>query len=297
MTMGLRSLRRGFALVAVLWLVAAVFVSVTGVLYAARGEIRSTAWHVELGTAAARSDAGTIIMLRRLAAAPDRSPLWRTLELNFDDRALRVTVVPLSGLIDVNAAPETLLADLLAVAGDIDRERAAALAQRIVDWRDPDDSPLAAGAEDASYVAAESRFRTRGHDFEAPEDLLQVLGFDFDLYAKVSKLVTVESRGSGRVNPRSAPPAILRVLASGNDALAGDYERARAADGVLADTTRFRADHVGNDVGTRYLLVVRAGLSNGASLVTRRFVDVGAVVNGIPWVTLRTERVVEEQDD
>jgi general secretion pathway protein K len=284
----------GFALVAVLWVMAAAVVGVTGVLFAVREQVRTVSWQKEQITAAAVSDAVAVLFARDLAAAPaERDGLLRSHDLEFEGRTVRIEVVPLSGLVDINLAPETLLADLFEVAGGVDRDVAVSLAQRVVDWRDGDDRPLPQGAEDPDYVAAPSRFRTRGGDFEAPEDLLQVLGVDFELYSRVSRLISVESGGGGQVNPAAAPPDVLRVLARGNADLDRDYARARAVDGRLADTTRFPAEHRGDQVGTKFLLVSRTPLSNGAQLVTRRVVEFGPAVNGIPWLTLRLDRVVE----
>jgi len=279
--------------VAVLWLVAALSILVSGVVYAVRGEIRNVSWQKELSVSTAIADAGAMLVARELSVSGIRDGLLRTYELKFEDRALRVDAIPLNGLVDLNAAPESLLADLLAVAGGVDRSSAGKLAQRIIDWRDPDNVALPSGAEDDAYVASGSRFRTRGANFESPEDLLQVLGIDFDVYLKISKLVTVEARGSGHVNPASAPLSVLSVLAGGDEELAQGYASARARDGLLADSTRFRADHQGSDVGSRFLIEARIGLSNGSVLVTRRFLDIGATAKGAPWTTMRIERTVE----
>lgn len=288
---------RGFALIAVLWLVAALTLTVSGVLYAARGEVRSASWHKERSVLEAASDGAALLVARQLAAATAPDAQTRAVEVDFDDHRLRVVIVPLDGLIDLNSAPESLLADLLAIAGGVERPAATVLAQRIVDWRDPDDVPLAQGAEDDAYIAAQSPFRTRGDAFDSPEDLLQVLGFDFALYERLRGLLTVESNGGGRVNPLSAPPAVLRVLAGGDEAVARQYEQARSVDGALADSTRLRAEHTSAGVGNRFLIEVHARLSNGASLVSRRFMSVGAAAGEVPWLTLRIERLVQAGDE
>jgi len=284
---------RGLALVAVLWMVAALMVTATGVVYAVRGEVRAVASFREIAAAGAIGEAGVILAARELAATKIRESRLQQSEVSFEQVAVGVRVVPLSGLIDLNGASEPLLADLIAVAGEVDRGLASQLAQRIIDWRDADDQPQPDGAEDAAYAAAGSPFRTRGGPFEAPEDLLQVLGVDFDLYDRLRRLVTVHARGNARVDPAAAPMAVLRVLAGGNEQIADAYAGAREASGALADTTRFPAAFIARTPTSRYLIEASVPLSNGALLVTRRILDVAAAGDGLPWETLWAEQVVE----
>jgi general secretion pathway protein K len=284
---------RGLALVAVLWMVAALMVTATGVVYAVRGEVRSVASFREMAAAAALGDAGIAVAARELAAAKSQESRLLQSELAFEQAAIGIRIVPLTGLIDLSAAPEPLLTELIAVAGEVDRGRAARLAQRIIDWRDADDQPQPDGAEDAAYAAAGSPFRTRGGPFESTEDLLQVLDVDFDLYERLRPLVTVHLRGSGRVDPAAAPLPVLRVLAGGNEQIAEAYVAAREASGSLADTTRFPAALIARSPSSRYLIEASVPLSNGALLVSRRILDVAAAHEGLPWQALWTERVVE----
>jgi general secretion pathway protein K len=289
--------QRGLALVAVLWMVAALTITATGVVYAVRGEVRSVASFREAAVAGALADAGVVLAARELVAARGRDVQLRQYEATIEQQTIRIRAVPLTGLIDLNAAPESLLTDLIAVAGGLDRGQAASLAQRILDWRDPDDQARPAGAENAAYAAARSPFRTRGGPFEAPEDLLQVLGVDFDLFVKLRPLFTVHQRGGGRVSPVAAPVPVLRVLAAGNEQLANAYASARDASGPLADTTRFPAAHVGSAQTSRFLIEAFVPLSNGAFLVSRKILDVASWQDGVPWTTLWSERVVEPRDE
>jgi general secretion pathway protein K len=285
------------ALVAVLWMVAALAVTASGVVYAVRDDVRAVSAAKETAGAAALADAAVVLAARELRspASQERGRLQRY-EVTIEQATVAVRVVPLTGLIDLNAAGEALLADLIAVAGGLDRPRAVSLAQRIIDWRDADDRPLADGAEDGAYAAAGSPFRTRGGPFEAPEDLLQVLGVDFDLYQRLRPFITVHARGGGRVDPAAAPLTVLRVLAGGNEQIAADFDRARAADGALADTTRFPAAYIGaRRQSPRYLVEAAVPLSSGAYLVSRKVLDVAAGVDGMPWLTLWAERVVEAE--
>jgi general secretion pathway protein K len=291
--------QRGLALVMVLWMVAALLVTVTGVVYAVRGQVQTVAAHRELAAAGALGDAGAVLAARELAAraarAVDNSGL-RRYEVTFEQATIAMKVVPLTGFVDLNTASEALLTELIAVGADVERNRASSLAQRIIDFRDADENPQPAGAEDPAYAAAGSPFRTRGGPLEATEDLLQVLGFDFDLFERLRPLVTVHGRGDGRVDPVAAPLSVLRVLAGGNEQMASAYAAARDAAGVLADTTRFPTAFIAaRQPSSRYLLQASVPLSNGAFAVARRIVEAGATQEGLPWQTLWAERSVEAE--
>ena len=286
---------RGLALVAVLWIVSALMIVTSGVVYAVRGEVRTVASFREIAAASAIGDAGVIFAARQLTGAKNRESRLLQSEFSFEEVAVGMRIVPLTGLIDLNAAPEPLLADLISVAGEVERGRASRLAQRVIDWRDADDQPQPDGAEDPAYAAAGSPFRTRGGPFEAPEDLLQVLDVDFDLFQRLRPLVTVHAGANGRVDPAAAPLPVLRVLAGGNEQIASAYVAAREASGALADSTRFPAAFIARAPSPRYLIEASVPLSNGAFLVTRRVVDVTTAREGLPWETLWAERVVEAQ--
>jgi general secretion pathway protein K len=287
---------RGLALVATLWMTAALMVTATGVVYLVRNEVRAATALREAAAAGALGDAGIMLAARQIAGARTADGLSRRQEFEFEQARIVVRVVPLSGLVDLNSAGEPLLTDLIAVGGGVDRSRAATLAQRIIDWRDPDTQPQPDGAEDAAYAAAGSPFRTRGGPFEAPEDLLQVLGIDFDLYDRLRRLITVHVRGVGQVDPAAAPPAVLLVLAAGNEQIASAYLAAREASGPLADSTRFPAAYVGRAVPSRYLFQAAVPLSNGAVFVSRRVLDLGVPTDGLPWTVVWGERVIEPAD-
>jgi len=275
----------GLALVAVLWAVAALTVTATGVLYAVRGEVRSAASFRELSSAGALADAAVVQVARDYAVqdAEGRSA-FRELDLRIDDRPVHVKVIQVNGLINLNTADEALLVNLLAVAGGVDRDRAAMVARRIVDWRRPDPSGQRTGAEGLAYRAEASPFRPRGGPFDAVEDLLQVPGVDYALYRKLRPLVSVHHRS--RLNPAAAPFAVLRGLAGGDAQAARAYENARAESG------RGSGFIAGADEA-RYQIEASTRLSNGAWLHSRRVVDLTPAASGMPWLTLEAEHRVE----
>lgn len=286
--------QRGLALVAVLWMVAALLLTASGIVLAVRGEVRAVSAAREMAQAGALGDAGIVLAARQLVDGDRQEARLRQFDVDFEGAAIAVRVIPLTGLINLNSAAEPLLAELFAVGGGVDRSMATSLAQRVLDWRDADAQPRPAGAEDPAYIAAGSPFRTRGGPFVVPEDLMQVLGVDFDLFARLRPLVTVHARGDGRVDPLAAPLPVLRVLAGGNEELAASYAGARDASGALADSTRFPAAFVSRgQQPARFLVEAAVPLSNGARLVTRKALDVTATQDGMAWVALWSDRVVE----
>ncbi len=282
----------GLALLAVLWVVAALSIISVGLAYSVRGELRDVVRQKELSAAGAIADAGVMLAARDLAVRSERELGYRTYEVNIDGSAVRVQIVPLSGLIDLNAAGESLLTDLFEFGGGVAADVANTLAQRTLDWRSAGDVPRARGAKNDSYIAAGSPFRIRGGPFATTEDLLQVLGVDYDLYVKLASLVTVYQVGSGRVDPTAAPWAVLRVLARGNEQIAAQYVEARERLGPMADSTRFPGESVGHAPTTRYRVEASVQLENRASIVSTSVIDVSLPDVPMPWTTYRTERHV-----
>jgi general secretion pathway protein K len=186
-----------------------------------------------------------------------------------------VEVTPLNGLIDINRAAAPLLTALLTVAGELGPEQAGALAQAIVAARQP--APNA-----------------RGPRFEAVEDLLQLPGVDFPLYARLSRLITTDSMGSGRVNALSAPEEVLRVLSEGDAGRAARIAAARDAGETGVDTTGLAAQFLDTAPALRFRLVARVPLADGRRLLSSRWVETGRVGrDGVPWRIFHAEDLFE----
>ena len=176
-----------------------------------------------------------------------------------------VRAAPLNGYIDINKAPVELLGQMLQTAAGLSQPQARQLAQAIVDVRSKPGPSGKVGL------------------FEAPEDLMQVAGFDYPLYAAVASLITTDSRGSGRVNPLAAPPQVLRVLSAGNDAAVAHFAAGRAAGQPGLDQSFMNGawlDAAGSNVVELEALVP---MSDGSTIrVQRRFI-LGKSNDGLPW--------------
>lgn len=266
--------RRGVALIAVLWIVAALGIIVTGLVKMQRDEIRTVATGRQSLEASVIGNAAIQLVLQRLAAS--REPVMRLTrqEVNYQQRPVSVEIMPLNGLIDPNRASAELLAAMFSVAGGLDRTRADALAQSVTAVR-----------------IAEGGGRPR---FEAPEDLLQVPGVDYDLYARLAPLLTTEAAGSGLVNPMAAPVEVLLVLAGGNAAEAARIASERDAMRPGIDTTRLNAAFMEAAASRRWRLQARVTMADGkVALVTRSVQLTPAPTSPAPWRILQADERFE----
>lgn len=268
---------RGMALIAVLWVVAALSILVTGFSRVARDEIGVVASFRQGVVAQATGDAAIALALWEISGTTVPVTRVQHADIAYRGVIVPVSVMPLNGLIDLNAAPQALLARLYEVAGGISADAAQALSQLTIEARikpGPTNQP---------------------ERFEATEDLLRVPGVDYDLYARLSPLLTVYARASGgRVNPMAAPLDVLTVLANGNVGVAERIaqERDQGAQGV--DTTSLEASFVGVSPSRRYRVSAMVPLSDGTHMRISRTVDLGfSSRDGLPWRTLHTESSFE----
>lgn len=263
---------QGIALIAVLWIVAALSIIVTGVVHSVRGEVRLVTAARQTIEAVAWGEAAIVLTLQDLLARNDRPVQLTYIELVYQDHPITVEVMPLTGLIDINNAPEPLLALLYTVAGGLDTQAAKALAVATVGVRSERDG------------------RGRMQGFEAIQDLLRVPGIGYDLYARLSRLITAESQGVGRVNAQAAPEEVLVVLADGNAAQARSIAARRATSGTDVDTTALHGEFIGNTFSTRYRLQAQVVLPDGALVLVSRSVDLRADPRlGLPWRIFNAE--------
>lgn len=282
--------QRGLALVAVMWMTAALALLAAALAATSRADLRAAANARAFAEAAALGDAA--IQLAAVELRSGARPIERrtTARYEIEGRDVEVLVEPAVGFVDINRAPASLLQDLFLYGGGVDAPFAGVLAERVIDWRDSDQSPQAQGAEDDAYVAAGVRYRTRGGPFESPEDLLQVLGVGLDVYGKVGSLVTLH--GSSRVDPRAAPPGVLRILARGDADYADRFAAARDAGQAAVDMTAFVQDHLQEIPGMRFRIEARIGDNDIGQLARVRWLNLGGGASArLPWRTLRVEPV------
>jgi general secretion pathway protein K len=260
------------ALVAVLWIVAALSVLVAGVVQAQRAELRMAgAARASLVGEAAGQAAIHLVLQRLGGGAPLVDRLTRT-TVRYGELDITVELMPLTGLVDLNLAPPPLLAAFFARAGGADAGRARAIADALVARRNAADA--APGLPPL---------------LSAPEELLSVPGVDYDLFARITGLVTTDSRGGGRINPLAAPVEVLSFLAPDNAALARRIADERDAGAVAIDTTRLEGAFIDATVSSRYRFTAQVPMLDGARVLVVRDVDTLAAAGAAaPWQTLRT---------
>ncbi len=126
------------------------------------------------------------------------------------DARVWVAVEDEAGKIDLNTAPAELIRGLFRTLS-IDDARAAALADAVLDWRDPDSSRRPAGAEDAEYRRAGLAHLPRNGPFTQVDELRLVLGIDGAVFSPAASSLTVYSNRP-RIDPWAAPrDALLAV--------------------------------------------------------------------------------------
>lgn len=123
------------------------------------------------------------------------------------------------GKIDLNASDGGLLVALFASAG-LDPQQAAALVDKVLDWRDPSPAHRLNGAKDAEYRAAGYGYRPRSGPFQTVDELRLVMDMTPELYRRVAPALTVFS-GRPSFDPRVAPRQSLLAL-PGMDAAKAD---------------------------------------------------------------------------
>ncbi len=262
----------GMALVAVLWTVAILSMVVTGVSTMVKQEIRGVGDLRQGVIAEASAMAVSNLVLQEIGAQtrPLHKLVWQT--RNFGGQSIRVLIQPVSGLIDLNKAPERLLTSLYQYGG-APFDVATQLARATVLRRER---------------AAE---RGQGMPFAAVEDLLRVPGVDYDLYAKIFRDLTVDSETTGRVNPFAATLGVVSVLTGGNSAAAQQFVQSRDLNDEVADSTGLNGEFTDRSSSGRLRLEAWVPLPDGRQWVSERVVVLQTGEAGeIPWKILHTER-------
>ena len=272
-----RARQDGVALVAVLWIVAALSILVTGMVQAQRDEIRLVSSARQTVQGSALGSAAVQLVLQQMAARSEPVARLSRIEVGFGGLTIPVEVVPLNGLIDLNRAPEPLLVALFTVGGGMAPDPAAALAKALIAARTP--GPLTQA----------------GPRFEAIEDLLQLPGVDFGLYARLSPLVTTDALGGGRVNAMAAPQGVLLVISGGDAARAARIAADRDGGGAGVDTTDLSPQLIDTVATTRFRLVAQVPLPDGRKLLSSRWVETGkAAPDGVSWRIFQAEDRFEQ---
>src|SRR5690242_5478997 len=178
---------RGGALLAVMWLSAALAAIAFSLANTVRGEVERTSTGVDglrsYYLAEAGIERGILYVEWELENTTPRnlpfrySPASPVLPFGFPSGEAIVQVIPEAAKLNLNTASPTDLLRLLMALG-ADPDRAAEIVAGIVDWR----TPGGMSQFDSFYMSLTPSFRSRHASFEETEELLLVRGITPELY-------------------------------------------------------------------------------------------------------------------
>jgi general secretion pathway protein K len=184
-----RTAERGAALLAVLWLTAALAIIAFSVATTVRGETDRVSTANDsvrayyLATGAVDRAALWILWGQSVVGQDGVSPYYNrgvpSLTYTFSTGVATVEIIPESAKLNINNARPEQLYLLLQQLGQ-DPQRAQAIANAIVDWRTP--APGGVTPFDQLYAAAIPSFRARHASLEEIEELLLVRGITPELF-------------------------------------------------------------------------------------------------------------------
>ena len=259
---------RGSALLAVLWLSAAL----AAIAFALSNTVRSETDRASTSVDGLRSyylAAGSIerasleLLWGATNLARRKIPEGATaVSYTFPSGEARVEIIPETAKLDVNLAPPEELYALLVALG-IEPERARQIALAIVDWR----TPVAGGdssAFDQYYLSLTPSFRARHASFGEIEELLLVQGVTPDIFygayvpaadggnaaedsANRPRLIRRQGLADclsvfgakGQVDINTAPPAVLAAVGAPPGAIDAILARRQSGPIPLADFFQF----------------------------------------------------------
>ncbi len=198
--------------------------------------------------------------------------VWRTdgtiYVWDFAGGTALISIQDEAGKVDLNLAPDELIKGLFVSLGT-EEKQAATLVDAIADFRDEDDLTRLNGAEDDDYRAAGLAWEAKDAPFEAVAELRQVIGMTRELYDRVAPYLTVYS-WQGRIDPATAPEAVLRAIPGIDDVAVGalldarsDAEGAPGAFTVLTGVEQY----VGPSRGGVFTIRAEAVTQSGAHYV------------------------------
>ena len=201
---------RGFVIVAVLWLLAALAALALIFSLHLANSTRALALNDTALQAEALVSAGVELTAYQLRLASEQArPARGAFHTQLNRAELSVSFVSEAARIDLNAAPRELLARLLSVLG-ASAEDAQQYTDRIVGWRTRA-TPETADKEDALYLAAGRSYLPRQAPFAHVNELGLVLGLPPALVERALPFVTVFSGAPG-VDVLNAAPEVIAAL-------------------------------------------------------------------------------------
>ncbi len=222
---------RGVILLSVLWVVLILSVISLSLAAAVRTEVSSSGDSFDSERAFFMAKGAAQVVYQDLVTDGDLfgdSPVERRdgeFIFPFETGEVRVKLESGRDQIDINSAPDTLLASMFDSLG-IEQDVRNRLVDSILDWRDVDDIPHLYGAEVSDYESIGGRTLPANRSFQSVDELLFVKGLTEEIFygrltvdaangeyrrvPGIRELVTVT--GSSAVNPNEASTEVLAAL-------------------------------------------------------------------------------------
>jgi general secretion pathway protein K len=279
------SSQRGFVLVAVLWVLAALAALATVFSAFLANSARAIAVNDNALQTEALVSAAVELSAYQLRVSGDARPNRGGFQTRLNGADLAVAYLSESARIDLNHAPKPLLSGLMSVLG-ADTEQANEYADRIIGWR----SRAATGStgnEDALYRAAGRTYGPRQAPFAHVNELSLVLGLPPALLTRALPFVTVFSGAQGVDVADAAPeviaalpgmtPLILKQFLDDRPGLGNDSQAIARALGPAAASAS-------TDKSNAYRILVQLRLRNGWTTASE--VVIGLPREGTPYRVL-----------
>jgi general secretion pathway protein K len=132
------------------------------------------------------------------------------------DGSYSVKIFDESGKLDINAAPEQLLRNLIGNLG-VEGTDLDTIVDSILDWKDKDDLHRLHGAESDYYLSLPNPYKAKNMDFDTLEELLLVKGVTKELLYGAGKqkglidFLTVQGK-TNKININAASKEVLSAV-------------------------------------------------------------------------------------
>jgi general secretion pathway protein K len=283
--------QNGIALVLVLWILLLLTI-ITG-SFSLMARMDRMEAHSLLSGTQARLSAEAAINLAVLALRdPDELSRMRAdgrvYQQELNGILLEVSAIDERGKLDINAADELTLANMF-IGHGMSVDESELLAAAVLDWRDADELERVNGAEEDAYFAAGLEVGPANRPFMMSEELLQVIGMQYELYRKLEPGITTFSRAA-QPDPAFAPVEALMAMP--------DITYEEAVNFVEQRNSQQPGDSLGTELpngivvmeqgrGVTYSIKARATMPNGVWEQLQATIRLGANRSGSPYRVLR----------
>jgi general secretion pathway protein K len=221
------SSQRGIALLTVLWVLTVLMVIVFSFSYMARTETLSTLYFKEGMEKRFLAEAGVQrgileLFYRRQDLSKvlkEDQTVWKVDGSPYSDQVgdgnYTVKIIDESGKLDINAAPELFLRNLLGTLG-LEGTTRDTIVDSILDWRETGDLRRLNGAKSDYYLSLPNPYRAKNGHFDTLEELLLVKGVTREILYGDGKgkglfdFLTVF--GTPRININAASKEVLMAI-------------------------------------------------------------------------------------